>query len=160
MKNGPCGGRTKIKLRWLRNILTKIIFDLPSRALSSRCLGGCLCGELESVRCLFWTDTAPRADVSSSGVGRAAGTFNQLGGSCDGFEKSGLEEIRKKSFSYKSWVLFILLFLAYGRLWIDIDRIKECLFSHIKIVCNLKPSSGSGQMLFLRWLGTLHSVWK
>lgn len=69
------GGRTKIKLRWLRNILTKIMFDLPSRALSSRCLGECLHGELTSVQGLFWIDSAPRADGNSLGVGRATETL-------------------------------------------------------------------------------------
>lgn len=75
MKNGSCGGRTKIKLRWLRNILTKIMFDLPSRALSSRCLRECLHGELKSVQGLFWIDSAPRADVSCWGVRKAMETF-------------------------------------------------------------------------------------
>lgn len=70
------GGRTKITLRWLRNILTQIMFDLPSRALSSGCLGECLHGELKSVQGLFWIDSAPRVDVSRLGVGGATETFH------------------------------------------------------------------------------------
>lgn len=57
---------------------------------------------------------------------------------------------KKNHFSFKRCP-FTFEFLACSRHPIERDGIKECVVPHMKSVCSLKPSSGSVQMLFLRW---------